>query len=129
MNKLDFALEAVGQGFSVVPASPSSKIPHIRLKAYQEEPMDKAALREYWASNPDYNIGIVTGRVSGITVVDVDGPTGEESLAKAGIHLPDTYVVRAPLAPSPQGCLAPLESPVCLLAAAATTGYLSYRRG
>ena len=96
MNKLDFALDAVGQGFSVVPVSPNSKVPYIKWKAYQQERLGETALGEYWSSNPDYNIGIVTGRVSGITVVDVDGPTGEESLAKAGIHLPDTYVVRTP---------------------------------
>jgi hypothetical protein len=41
---------------------------------------DAATLRAWWQHNPDYNVAIATGAVSGIFVVDVDGPKGELAL-------------------------------------------------
>ena len=36
----------------------------------------------WWAKEPNANIGIATGQASGIVALDVDGPTGETTLAK-----------------------------------------------
>jgi hypothetical protein len=41
---------------------------------------DEAKVRQWWAACPKANIGVATGRVSGIVVVDVDGPKGEAKL-------------------------------------------------
>jgi hypothetical protein len=35
-----------------------------------------ASIRGWWKHNPHFNIGIATGAISGIFVVDADGPTG-----------------------------------------------------
>jgi hypothetical protein len=43
---------------------------------------DPDVIRSWWNRWPDANIGIATGWMSGIVVVDVDGPKGEESLHK-----------------------------------------------
>jgi hypothetical protein len=38
---------------------------------------DSATVKRWWAAYPKANIGLVTGRLSGIVVVDVDGPKGQ----------------------------------------------------
>lgn len=53
-----------------------------------------AQIREWWGAHPHANIGIATGRISGIIVIDVDGEEGEESLANLESDygpLPDTW--------------------------------------
>jgi Bifunctional DNA primase/polymerase, N-terminal/Primase C terminal 2 (PriCT-2)/Family of unknown function (DUF5906) len=42
---------------------------------------DEATIKRWWAVYPKANVGIATGRVSGIVVVDVDGPKGRAKLA------------------------------------------------
>jgi putative DNA primase/helicase len=43
---------------------------------------DKELLTEWWQRWPGANVGIVTGSVSGLVVLDVDGDTGAQSLRK-----------------------------------------------
>jgi putative DNA primase/helicase len=42
---------------------------------------DETTIKRWWAAYPKANIGVVTGRVSGIVVVDVDGAKGQAKLA------------------------------------------------
>lgn len=59
----------------------SSPGKHPRTKTgLKEATTDQGKIRDWWASYPDANIGIVTGKASGIVVIDVDGEEGEESL-------------------------------------------------
>jgi putative DNA primase/helicase len=43
---------------------------------------DPDVVTRWWSEVPDANIGVATGRNSDLVVLDVDGPTGEETLAK-----------------------------------------------
>jgi hypothetical protein len=43
---------------------------------------DLGVVNRWWAQVPDANIGLATGKVSDVVVLDVDGPIGEETLAK-----------------------------------------------
>jgi putative DNA primase/helicase len=43
---------------------------------------DIDAITKWWTRVPNANIGIATGKGSNLVVLDVDGPTGEETLAK-----------------------------------------------
>ncbi|HEX7273271.1 MAG TPA: phage/plasmid primase, P4 family, partial [Casimicrobiaceae bacterium] len=43
---------------------------------------DSEQIRQWWISWPEANIGIATGAVSNLLVVDVDGTEGEESLRR-----------------------------------------------
>jgi len=43
---------------------------------------DTEVIARWWAQSPDANIGLATGKGSGLVVLDVDGPIGETSLAK-----------------------------------------------
>lgn len=43
---------------------------------------DRKVIKQWWAESPDANIGIATGQISNLVVVDVDGKEGEGSLAR-----------------------------------------------
>ena len=84
----------IERGFSVIPIKPGSKEPLVRWTEFQDRkatPEEVACWFQQW---PGAGIGIVTGKISGIVVVDVDQKPGvEDSLAK--ISLPPTYTVRS----------------------------------
>lgn len=64
------ALELYDRGFSVIPLKPGSKKPKLDWKRWQTEKAPREKVEE-WFSEPA-NIGIVTGRVSNLVVVDLD---------------------------------------------------------
>lgn len=71
-------------GFSVIPLrrGDASKKPAVEWKKYQDEyPSDLELIR--WDAG-SYNIGIVTGRLSNVVVVDIDGEAGIETLKRFG---------------------------------------------
>lgn len=59
-------------GFSVFPVK-QDKTPYIASwKKYQTQLPTEEEVNNWWASYPSANIGIITGKISGITVVDLD---------------------------------------------------------
>jgi hypothetical protein len=83
-----------GRGWSLVPLEPRGKRARVSWKAYQTERADANTVRDWLEAWPDANAGVITGRVSGICVLDVDGEQGEASLQ--GKEMPVTpYVVTA----------------------------------
>jgi hypothetical protein len=84
---LDAALSYAGRGWSVVPVhSPVGegcscgrsdctaigKHPRVRWEAAMHEPATVETVVGWWERWPDANVGIVTGMVSGVVVLDVD---------------------------------------------------------
>ena len=68
----DHALEYMERGWSVIPVVPGSKVPAVDWKKYQKERATEARIILWWDQNPNYNVGIITGQVSGLLVVDID---------------------------------------------------------
>ncbi len=69
------------QGASVIPLRPRQKIPFLDTwSAFQDQPADAHTIRAWWGRWPHANVAIVTGRVSGLVVLDIDGPEGQASL-------------------------------------------------
>ena len=63
-------------GVPVFPCVPGEKRPLV-LRGFHEATADPAQVAEWWSRWPSANIGIPTGAVSGVEVVDVDvHPTG-----------------------------------------------------
>ena len=81
---LHAALEYVARGFYVFPLAPRGKLPLISKKVggkgFHDATLDPDQVRTWWSACPDANIGIATG-ASGLVVLDVDGPEGQNELA------------------------------------------------
>lgn len=80
-------------GWSVIPVG-ADKRPLFSWKEFQTRRADGDECAGWFTKYPDANVGVVTGAISGISVVDLDGPEGEAS-AKT-IDLPRTYTVKTP---------------------------------
>lgn len=89
------------QGWSVVPVAPGKKRPGLEWAGYQAT---RATLEQIDAWYTDlyaqYGVGIITGAISGLVVIDVDegpGKAGGDELAKLQLKhgdLPETPTVR-----------------------------------
>src|SRR5262245_13725131 len=104
---LDWALHYANLGWPVIPlhsvqngrcscgnASCKSPGKHPRTRhGVKEATKDPAVIRNWWAKWLDANIGIATGQISGLTVIDIDGESGLSrlnSLATLFAPLPAT---------------------------------------
>ena len=97
-NKHDMqaaALWYAGKGNPVFPCKPRSKEP-LTPHGFKDATTDLARIRAWWKESPDANIGLPTGAVSGLLVLDIDPRNGgDQSLsdltAKFG-PLPETAI-------------------------------------
>ncbi|MFH1772994.1 MAG: bifunctional DNA primase/polymerase [Patescibacteria group bacterium] len=85
-KNLQAALHYVDLGFSVIPIPPNSKKPIIKWKTYQTKKATKEEIQKWFSQFPNANVGIVTGAISGIVVIDV------EAGGKPGVNLPPTVI-------------------------------------
>lgn len=88
---LEAALKHERLGHSVIPLRPRDKRPLLpSWKEYQERRATPDEIRSWVEQWPDMNLGLVTGRVSGVVAVDIDGPNGatwaEANLDKVAIQ-------------------------------------------
>ena len=60
------------RGWSVLALPPGQKAPTSSWKMRQTQRLNPFAIAMWWTQRPDANLGIVTGRVSGLVVVDLD---------------------------------------------------------
>jgi len=109
-NLLTTALDYAQRGWQVIPlhnpvegrcscrngVTCSSPGKHPRIPWKEGGSTEPAVIREWWRHWPDANVGIVTGPVSGLLILDIDGEQGRKSLrALEQQHgqLPDTWSV------------------------------------
>lgn len=78
-------------GFTVCIAPRGEKKPAIDWKEYQNEPASNEMIQEWQGTRS--NVAIITGRASGVIVLDVDSPEAQELVDK--LNLPETPVVRS----------------------------------
>lgn len=102
---LESALRYLGLGYSVIPVhgiteegqctcgvvscGARGKHPRGKWGEFTTRRPTEKEVRSWWGRWPSSNIGIVTGAISGIVVVDVDGERGRASLEEAGIPVSD----------------------------------------
>lgn len=85
---MQHALQYLRQGYSIIPLKPRSKEPLIPWQEYQKRHATEAEVRGWFTSHPRANIGLVTGQISGIAVVDLDGPEGVSNGRSLGLTSP-----------------------------------------
>lgn len=97
-NNLKKALAYLKREFSIIPCNGQKK-PIIKTWAeYQQRQPTETEVTEWWSKTPYANIGIVTGKISGLTVVDCDSHDAWDKLQK---YLPDSFL--APIVNTPSG--------------------------
>ena len=77
--------DLLARGWSIFPLKSRSKLPAVRSWLDYQKRMLTVDELEQWFSTPSYNVAIVTGKISGIFVVDLDSPA---AVAWAAEHLP-----------------------------------------
>lgn len=77
---LDEALRRLGQGWSVVPQKPGAKKPCVRWKPFKDRRPTQKELTGWFERWPDAGLALVLGPVSGVIVIDVDGPEAHVAL-------------------------------------------------
>jgi Bifunctional DNA primase/polymerase, N-terminal len=94
------ALGYAAHGWSVVPAPVASKRALVPWKPWQVTPADVGQVGRWWQRWPRANVGIVTGRVSNLVVVDIDvrhgGEAGLAQLEREHGDLPWSAVTETP---------------------------------
>ncbi|NLB94522.1 MAG: AAA family ATPase [Armatimonadetes bacterium] len=69
---LDHALDYLSHGYSVIPCNPKTKKPFVKWKPYQTRLPTEGEVCEWWRQWPNAAIGVVTGKVSRLVVLDAD---------------------------------------------------------
>ena len=76
------ALRYLARGWSVLPLRHADKRPLIAWEALQQQRADAAMAAQWFAHSPAANVGIVTGEISNLIVLDVDPKHGgDDALA------------------------------------------------
>lgn len=76
-------------GFSVIPVGQDKRPLLTSWKKYQREKAAEPDVEAWWTKWPSANIGVVTGEISGISVIDIDVHKGGDAKP-----FPKTYCVR-----------------------------------
>ena len=69
------------KGLAIFPCLPRDKRP-ATLHGLNDATRDPIEIENWWHQNPNYNIAIATGAVSGVFVIDLDGADAETELTK-----------------------------------------------
>jgi hypothetical protein len=89
------ALEYLGRGWGIVPIESRGKRPLVRWEEFQRRLPLQEDVRGWFRRWPNANLGIVTGKISGLAVIDVDPRHGG---AEALSALECTYAQLPPTA-------------------------------
>lgn len=90
------AHEYADRGWWVFPVRGKRPLPR---HGFHDATREHRRIDRWWKRWPQAGVAIATGRVSGFSVLDIDGPAGEESIGSlTQLHgsLPDTPTVRTP---------------------------------
>lgn len=88
-TKYTKAFEYLVHGFSVIPCGEDKRPLLHSWKEFQTRQATEEEVTQWWEKWPEANIGLVTGRISGISVIDVDTHKGGDPSP-----FPKTYTVK-----------------------------------
>lgn len=110
---LEYALSYANQGYAVFPLRPNGKDP-LTDHGFKDATKELEPIRQWWTKWPEANVGVVTGRASGIVVLDIDRKHGVDgAVSAAELELPKTLTIRTPSGgfhlffKAPQGVIVP----------------------
>lgn len=86
------------KGYSVVPFGMDKRPCIPKWQEWQNKRADREQILAWWKEYPKANVGMVTGRISNLAVIDIDKPEGEEELNKL---IPESAII--PVCTTPRG--------------------------
>jgi hypothetical protein len=89
---LQYAESYLSKGFSVIPVKAKQKSPAVRWKEFQFRNPTHKELMTWFGHKSRYGIAIVTGKISGICVMDFDSLEAYQEAERKG--LPETPIVK-----------------------------------
>ena len=93
---LEAALSYHRLGLSVIPITLKKKNPLVAWELYQKEPPSKFQILEWWKREfPNANVGIVTGAISGLVVIDLDTEEAKDSFKELNHDYDLSFVPRS----------------------------------
>jgi len=84
LTTLEWAELYVSLGFSVIPLWPRSKMAVCKWQKYQHMKPSTNQLKNWWGKHPDWGIAIITGKLSGVFVLDPDDINSMAEVEKRG---------------------------------------------
>ena len=94
-STFDYVIAYTSKGFSVISLKPKSKQPSIpSWKPFTVSHPSKEQLED-WFVNSDNNIGIITGRISSIFAIDIDGQEANEYFLQKIESLLDKQLIKS----------------------------------
>lgn len=102
MNRLDDAMRYIEYGWNPIPLGEKSKRSVVDWKIYQEQRATKEDVKR-WFKDTNNNVGIVTGKISNLVVIDCDNedavdwyyfntnPSGRSVITPRGLHFYHSY--------------------------------------
>ncbi len=87
-----YALKYEKFGCFVLPINPQTKQPYVKWAYRKKEQPTPDELDQWWGIWKNANIGIATGALSGIDVVDLDGPEAKERFEAMVGSMPETIM-------------------------------------
>ena len=97
MTILEAALKYQEKGYSIIPVG-QDKVSLIKWELHQQTKATSETIRQWWKKFPNANVGIVTGKISNLLVVDCDT---KESTQRIQDVIPETFEV--PCETTPRG--------------------------
>jgi hypothetical protein len=98
---LKAALWYCKNGYGIIPIDPDKKKPFVKWEQYEKEKAPEEQIRQWWQQWENANIGIITGKINNLTVIDIDWyKFDDKQKAKISELLP---IVATPCAESPRG--------------------------
>jgi hypothetical protein len=96
---IDLAIFYASKRWPVFPLCPGGKVPAISRErgghGCNDATLDLKRIEAWWDQYPDANIGVATGRRSGLLVIDIDPRKTPDWLASVNtLKLPPTFTVR-----------------------------------
>ena len=94
----DAICDYTARGWSIIPIRPGDKRPLVRWEDFQHRHANEAEALGWYRARPEAGVGIVTGAISGLIVVDIDvrhgGDVALEQLEREHERLPVTVECR-----------------------------------
>lgn len=84
-SPLAAATEYLARGWSIIPVEPRGKRPLLAWSEYQKRRPTDVEVAEWLSRWPAANVGVVTGTVSGIFVLDIDNADGRTTAMGRGL--------------------------------------------